>query len=95
LNSDERKHSSTSAITRPNSTYSNDASTSPSPQRRSQRHHDLEHPKHPCQQARSSLCTPQGLAVVDGHGRARHYNRRNTSPGRRSKLKQSNGMALP
>jgi len=30
LCSDERKHSNTSAITRPNSTYSNDASTGPS-----------------------------------------------------------------
>jgi len=33
LESDERKRSNTSAITRPNNTYSNDASTGPSPDR--------------------------------------------------------------
>jgi hypothetical protein len=59
LKSDERKHSNTSTIKRPNSTYSNDASTSPSPDRRSQRHYGLETPKRLRRRARSSLCTPQ------------------------------------
>jgi molybdopterin converting factor small subunit len=47
-----------SAIKRPNSTYSNDASTGPSPDRLSQRHYGLERPKGLWQRARSGLCTP-------------------------------------
>ena len=47
LKSDERKHRSTSAITRPNITYKNDASTSTSHHRRSQRHYGLAAIKRP------------------------------------------------
>jgi hypothetical protein len=61
--SDARKHSNTSAIKRPNSTYSNDASTGPSPDRLSQRHYGLERPKGLWQRARSSLCTPHPLEL--------------------------------
>ena len=47
LKSDERKRRSTSAITRPNITYKNDASTSTSHHRRSQRHYGLAAIKRP------------------------------------------------
>jgi hypothetical protein len=58
LKSDERKHSNTSAITRPDITYKNDASTSPSHPRQSQRHYGPAAIKTPATNARSSFGTP-------------------------------------